>query len=126
MPIVQCHTISGQFIDEARWYVSTLQNLREGQNLQISLPVNDQRLIEYISNLGKIDCSIERNRENKEHTVTLTLTVVGFRHMLEPPNKGIESMAIAVPTNRTIENVLLYLVKSSFMDPRFTIILNNQ
>ena len=126
MPIVQCHTINGKFIDEAKWDVTTLQNLREGQGLQVSLAVEDQKLIEYVANLGKMDCSIERDRKSKRCTVTLTLTVVGFRHMLEPPTKSIESMAVAVPVNRTVENVLLHLLGSSLVDPRFTAALKNQ
>ncbi len=120
MPIVQCNTISGSFIDEAKWNVSTLQNLREGQNLQVSLPISNQRLIEYVVNLGKMECSVERDRKSKNYTITLTVKIMGFRHMLEPPKKAIESMAIVVPVNRTVENVLLSMLKSKLVDQRFT------
>ena len=54
MPIVQCNAINGSFIDEAKWDVTTLENLREGQNLQVSLPAKDRRLIEYVAGLGKM------------------------------------------------------------------------
>lgn len=120
MPILQCNTISGSFIDEAKWSVSTLQNLREGQNLQVSLPTNNQRLIEYLANLGKMECSLERDRKSKKCTVTFTVKIVSFRHMLEPPKKAIESMAVIVPVNRTVESALLYLLGSDLVDQRFT------
>jgi N-glycosylase/DNA lyase len=124
MPIVQCNTINGNFIDEARWNVSTLQNLREGQNLQVSLPASNQRLVEYVANLNKMECSVERDRKSKKCTLTFTVKIVGFRHMLEPPKKAIESMAVVVPVNRTVENVLLYLLGSDLIDSRFKAAVN--
>ena len=55
--------------------------------------------------------------------MTFTVKIVSFRHMLEPPKKAIASMAIVVPVNRTVENVLLYLIKSDLVDSRFTALM---
>lgn len=119
MPIVQCHTISGNFVNEAKWNVTTLQNLREGHNLQVTFSATDRRITEYVASLGKMECSVERDRKSKKCTITLTMKIMGFRHMLEPPRKSIESMVMIVSVNRTVENVLLYLMKSDLVDQRF-------
>lgn len=119
MPIIQANTISGKFVDEARWEVETFENLREGQTIQVVLPAKDSNLVEYLAKVGKMECSLERVGKTKRHTVTVMLRIVGFKHMLEPDKGQMESMAFVVPENRIVENVLLHVLRSEHVDQRF-------
>lgn len=126
MPIIQANTISGKFVDEARWDVDTIENLREGHTVQVQFPVDDASLAEYLTKLAKMECSIERAGKTKKHTVMVTLRVVGFKHMVDTDKKRMDSMAFVVPENRIVENVLLHVLKSSLIDPRFVALLKQK
>lgn len=118
MPIIQGTTIGGRFLTKAKWEVKSLSDLKEGQNIQVSIPVEDADLIAYMAKSGpKQECVMEK--DGKKHWVILTTRVMQFKHMLEHESSELQSMVLVVPMNRTVESFLIYLLDREQSDPRF-------
>jgi hypothetical protein len=121
MPIIQAVTISGRFINKAKWEVDTLANLREGHNIQVSLPVKDKNLISFLTKSNKINHTLEKI--GNKFSVILTMKLTQFRHMLDTNPLDFQSMAVVTPLDRTIEGILLYLLSKNECDPRFVALI---
>ena len=118
MPVIQATTISGKLIDGARWEVSTLSNMREGQSLQVSVPVQDKNLIHFLGKQTGMDCVLERE-EDKSHYVVLTTKIMQFRHMLDHASGDLESQIDVTPFSRTVEEVLTFIFDRDKCNPKF-------
>jgi hypothetical protein len=114
--IVQVTTISGKMIDNARWEVENITNLKEGHGFQVNWVTKDSNLLSYVGRINNTECSIDRNKNI--YSVVLSCLVKQIRHMLDSKEKHIESMAILVPSNRIIENIFIYLASPDKCDPR--------
>lgn len=126
MPIIQVTTIGGKIIEKAKWEVETLANMREGHQLLISMDVSERNLVQFLGKHGGMDCVLEKkdktilNGDDEGYYVVVTLQVMKFKHMFDHEKLTLSSMAFAVPINRTVENVVTYLMDQSKCDPRFT------
>lgn len=125
MPAIQATTISGKLIDGARWDVGTLSDMREGQNLQISIPVGDKNLIHFLGRQNGMDCVLEREAD-KSHYVVLTMRIMQFRHMLDHGSGSLDSQAYVTPINRTVEEVLTFILDKDKCNPKFVEMLRKQ
>lgn len=114
--IIKVSTIGGRLIEEARWEVNSISNLREGHAFQVSLPTSDMNLVAYAGKTGSKECSIDGTKGS--YSVVLTCLVKQIRHMLEDGSKQVESMAVLVPSNRVVENVIIYMLSPAKCDPR--------
>lgn len=122
MPAIQATTISGKLVEGARWDVNTLTNMREGQSLQVSLPVEDKKLIHFLGKQNGMDCVLERE-EDKSHYVVLTMKIMSFRHMLDHATGELDSQAYVSPINRTVEEVITFLLDRDKCNPKFVELL---
>lgn len=102
-------------IEKAKWEVNTLTNLQVGHQIQISLPTKDPNLISYIAKIKSSDCAIEKN--GNEFAVIMTCLVKHFRHMLDEGK--LDSMAVLIPINRTVESIMIYIIEPEKCDSRF-------
>lgn len=118
MPAIQATTIGGKLIDGARWEVKSLSDMREGQNLHVSVPVGDKNLIHFLGKQTGMDCVLERE-EDKSHYVVLTTKIMQFRHMLDHSTGDLESLVYVSPANRTVEEVLTYMLDKDKCNPKF-------
>jgi hypothetical protein len=118
MPVIQATTINGSIIERAKWEVKTLGDLREGHNIQVSLPVTDKNVIEYMSKgvHPRNECVLEKDKSG--YSIILTVKVMEFRHMLDTPS-DLQSMVNVVPVNRVVEGILTFLLGRDLCDPRF-------
>jgi hypothetical protein len=114
--IIQVTTISGSIIENARWEVENIVNLREGHGFQINWITKDTNLLAYVGKANNRECSVDRNKDI--YSVVLSCLVKQIRHMLDSNEKQIESMAILVPSNRVVENIIIYLASPDKCDPR--------
>jgi len=121
MPIIQAMTISGRLIEKAKWEVNTLENVREGQVIQINIPVKEPNMIKYLSKTT--DTVLDK--DGKKYSVNLSVTITGFRHLYEPSQKQIQSMITVIPINRTVEQILVHLLDKNNSDPKFVAHIRN-
>jgi len=124
MPAIQVTTISGKLIEKARLEVETLSNMREGQNLQISIAVKDKNLIHFLGKQTGMECVLERE-EDKSHYVVLTMKIMHFRHMLDYSTGELDSQVYVSPASRTVEEVLTYLLDRDKCNPKFVEMLKH-
>lgn len=117
VPILQAVSISGRIIQTAKWDVKTVENIREGQSLQINIEIEDQPLINYLSKNTMAREILDK--DGKQYSVNLKMVVKEFKHMFEIESRDIQSMVLLVPNNRTVEQVLIYLLDRENIDPRF-------
>jgi hypothetical protein len=116
MPSIKINKLNGGLIQGADWPVETLGNLREGHPVQVSIDINeDSLLIPYLTKRKDINCVLERI--DGKYSIIVTCVIKAFRHMLD--REGLDSMAIAVPLDRTIEGALIYTLDTDKSDPKF-------
>ena len=121
--IIQVTSLSGQIISAAKWEVQNIINLREGHNFQISILSKDAGLLGYISKQTGGDITVDHHKD--VYSVILNCIVKQIRHLLEANTKQLESMAVVMPANRIVENVLIYLMARDKCDPRFIKLVQN-
>ncbi|HED38483.1 MAG TPA: hypothetical protein ENI76_09625 [Ignavibacteria bacterium] len=122
MPQIRAITINGKLIEKAKWEVNTISNMREGQSLQISITVNDDKLINLCGKQNSIDCVIEKE-EDGSHYVVLTMKIMSFRHMLDHSTSELDSQVYLSPINRAVEEILTFLLDKEKCNPKFIEIL---
>jgi hypothetical protein len=115
--IIQAATIGGITLDQARWEVDNITNVREGHPIQISLNTKDPQLIKYISKQDKSDCVVEK--EKSGYSVILRCAVKEIRHLVDADAKKLETRVLIIPVNRYVEGVIVYMLHPSKCDPRF-------
>lgn len=118
MPLIQATTIGGKLVKGAKWEILTLSNMREGQSLHISIPVKDKKLIHFLGKQTGMECVLERE-ENKDHYVVLTMKIMSFRHMLDHSTSELDSQVYVSPINRTVEEVITFLLDEEKCNPKF-------
>lgn len=125
MPIIQATTIGGKLIERGRWEVSTLENTREGHALQLSVNVEskEKNLLKFLGKQESADCVLER--EGKSYYVVLTFQIMRYKHLLDHEKMSLQSMAFVVPINRTVEQVLTYMLDRDQCNPKFVELLKN-
>lgn len=116
--IIQTTTIGGTIIDKARWEIKDQSLIREGHSICLEFPISDKKLISYISNLKSTDCNIDRDEE-KNYFVVLNCLIKNIRHMINTQNSEMETMIITIPSNRMVENILLYILDPKKCEPKF-------
>lgn len=118
--IVQICTLAGKIIEGARWEVDFPAGIQEGQTVAVNIPFNDPALNGYLSKSSSSNCLIDKGPSG--YNVGLTFQVKQVRHMIETSGEKVveaSSMAIAQPTNRLVENVVLYLLDIARCDQKF-------
>ena len=122
MPTLQVNKLNGSIIENGKWEVKSLSDLAVGHQIQISIDAEDPDLISYISKLQNLNCVVDK--VEKKHSVIVTCIVKAFRHMLDP--SGLDSMAIIMPINRTVEEVITYILSPKQCNPKFAALLKRQ
>jgi hypothetical protein len=119
MPTIQVTSIGRKLIENASWEVKSLEGLSVGQILTVNAPLTDEALIRAV---GKIKAGLLEKEENG-YSVTLTFLVDKFTHMLELKSDmtldKMDGMAWVIPTDRTVESIILYLFNPELCDPKF-------
>lgn len=106
-------------IDKARWPVDSFQNLHLEDVIQISVPSSDKELLAWLIKNQNAELSVEREKKKKTYSVILSFRLLKFRHLVENGQANMDSMAQIIPTNRSVEQVLIYILDSDKADPRF-------
>lgn len=121
MPIVvQVVNLQGKTIENARWTVPTPPGLQEGQSFALSLVSEDVNLISYLTKSRAADCTMEK--EGGKVYITLSFAVKRIRHMYTPTaatDKQLETLCQISPLNRTVEQILTYLVAPAKTDAQW-------
>jgi hypothetical protein len=119
MPTIQVTSIGRKLIENASWEVKSLEGLSVGQILTVNAPLTDEALIRAV---GKIKAGL-LEKEEDGYSVTLTFLVDKFTHMLELKSNmtldKMDGMAWVIPTDRTVESIILYLFNPELCDPKF-------
>jgi hypothetical protein len=119
MPTIQVTSIGRKLIENASWEVRSLEGLSVGQILTVNIPLTDEALIKAV---GKIKASL-LEKEEDGYSVTLTFLVDKFTHMLELKSNmtldKMDGMAWVIPSDRTVESIILYLFNPELCDPKF-------
>ena len=119
MPTIQVTSIGRKLIESASWKVKSLEGLSVGQILTVNVPLVNEALIKAI---GKMKAGL-LEKEDDGYSVTLTFLVDKFTHMLElKPDMSLDKMdgmAWVIPTDRTVESIILYLFNPELCDPKF-------
>lgn len=119
MPLtVQATTMNGMIVEQARWRIED-PGLRPGDLLQISLPVKDRKLMEYVRNQSKFECMLERGKDGSSHSAILAFRIKQIRHMLDSQTSEIDSMCVVAPMDRFVESVMTFLLDRKRCDPKF-------
>jgi hypothetical protein len=133
--IVQFVRINGVAIENARWKINSLESLRTGDKIQFSFNIDDDtNIIQYIAKRANMDCVVERteipndDKKRFQYSIILTGMIESIRHMIDTSvfsngEHQIESMVTVVPFNRTIENVITYILDRDKCDRKFIALL---
>jgi hypothetical protein len=122
MATLQATKLTGSIIENAKWEVKSLSDLDIGHQIQISIDIEeDTNLISYISKRKSVSCVVEK--EEDKYSVVLTCVVKAFKHMLD--SSGLDSMAIIVPMDRGIEEILTYIVSPNQCNPKFAAMIKS-
>ena len=116
--LVQLCAFSGKMIENGKWEVDFPTGLQQDQTISLNLPIKDPALIRYLGKQQSMNCVIDKE-ENGEYMVAVACKILRIRHMLNTVTKTTESMAVAMPDDRTCEHVLTYLLTPTKCDPKF-------
>ena len=122
MATLQVTKLNGGIIENGKWEVKSLADLDLGHQVQISIDADDSDLISYVSKLQNLNCVVDT--VDKKHSVIVTCVVKAFRHMLD--SAGLDSMAVIVPINRTVEEIITYILSPNQCNPKFVAHLKQQ
>jgi hypothetical protein len=126
MALIRATTIDGRWVEPARWDVNPEIILKEGQEFNISFPVQNDVFFNFISKSQKQDFSVDIT--DKIKTVTLIFTIKNIKHLLDTENikPELESLIILVPNNRMVENIFLFLMSPEMCSPKFIEIMKEK
>jgi hypothetical protein len=122
MPTLQLTKLNGSIIENGKWEVKSLSDLDIGHQIQVSVDAEDSDLISYVSKLQNLSCVVDK--ADDKHSIIATCVVKAFRHMLDP--SGLDSMAVIVPINRTVEEVMSYVLNPKQCNPKFVALIKQQ
>lgn len=117
MIVLQVHALSGKTVEGGRWEVPDVPGLQEGQSFALSIPTKDRHLTAYLVKSKTADCIVDKDKN--DYSVILSFQVRRIRHMLAVGMKKVDSMAVIVPVNRSVELVLQYMLNPAKVDPKF-------
>lgn len=106
-------------IEEARWKVKEAGSLSVGEIVRVNVPFRDPKLLKHLAGSQASECVLEREEEGQ--SVTLGFFVEKFSHFLDTgeAKPELETMAWLKPFNRTVEQVVTYIMDRSSCDSKF-------
>lgn len=117
MIVLQVHALNGKTIEGGRWEVPDVIGLGEGQSFALALPTKDKHLTAYLVKAQSADCVVDKDKT--DYSVILSFQVRRIRHMHAVGSKKVDSMAVLVPMNRSVELVLQYMLNPAKVDQKF-------
>jgi hypothetical protein len=116
---LQITTIGGKMIEEACWKVKEAGSLSTGDIVRINVPFKDAKLVKHLASVQAQECVLEREEDGQ--SVTLGFFLEKFSHFLDAgeAKPEIETIAWLKPFNRTVEQVVTYIMERESCDSKF-------
>lgn len=114
--ITQVQLTTGEQVEGARWDIPVPPGLQEGQNFAILLPFEDKELATYMGKVKNSECYVDI--EDKKTSAVLSFRVSKIRHMLTINDSKVETLCYLTPTNRAVEQIMIYILTPNKADLR--------
>jgi len=116
--IIQATTISGGVIEEAKWSIEFNTSPNESHKLSLSFMTNDQSLINYITRSDRRGILLDGDN-TEGYSVSIECDINSIKHMIDTGSSTGTTIVIVSASNRTSEQVLLYLIDPSLCSVNF-------
>ena len=116
--IIQVTDMTGNLIEAANFEVEFSIQPSEKHEISLNFNTSDQSLISFLTKGERRGIIVDGNKDDG-FTITITCDIKSIKHMVDTTELKTQSLIIVSPSNRTSEQVLLYLVNPNLCSITF-------
>jgi predicted amino acid racemase len=116
--VIQATTISGNVIEEAKWMIDLGVTPINTHEMSLTFESKDQSLINLINNMDRRGIMLDGDTE-EGFSITIKCDIANVKHMVDTSNSSCTTLVIVSPSNRTSEQVILYLMNPDLCSQSF-------
>ncbi len=122
--IVQITTLAGKIVEKARWKLDKVHDMREDQTIQLNAVCHERMLIAYVANKKPSECYVDLQNKS-EPQVIMGFKISSVRHMLDAQSGEMDTLISAIPVNRIVEGMMMFIFQRKDCDPKFISMLKS-
>jgi len=122
--ILQITTLSGNLIDEAKWEIDFTIQPMESHEISLNFETNDSKLISFINANERSGIVLDGDPENG-YNMSMRFDIKKIKHLVDVSTKEVDTYILLSPPNRTLEQIILYVLNSKYCNGNFLKILKS-